>query len=232
MAYFPTTRRLAMRILRWLWANRYTWSKVIGIGFLIAYFCDHAFHIDWFWVAVALGLCVGIAFYFVCVVDPFVKRFLVAPIVERFLPENTFNPPCYVDNLTNVIKRAPFREFVLIPGEDGLFFVPLLWIGITPVTAAITAALFAAVHYPLFSINECKTKFVFILCIAVWVLPHGLGSVIVAHLICDAIVFAILLSIGSDTTASRTASATIDRTVVAREVDAPTHDSIGNNRPP
>jgi hypothetical protein len=100
------------------------------------------------------------------------------------------------------IKRHPIRLALLIPGEDGIFFVPLLWVGITPLTAGVAAAAFAAVHYPQYSIRACVPKFVFLFGIAMVVLPHGIGSVVVGHLLVDAMAFTALNLLSDDEAAA------------------------------
>jgi len=96
------------------------------------------------------------------------------------------------EKIADTDRHDLLRLALLLPGEDGIFFVPLLWAGITPLTAGIGAAAFAAVHYPEFSIRSCVPKFVSLFCVAMVVLPHGIGSVVVGHLLVDTAAYTVL----------------------------------------
>ena len=169
-----------MQALKWTWARRYSCLKVIGLALLAAYFFQNPFSVELYWVAVYLVIVIGIGGAFALVVHP---------LIERFFPGRMVDIDPIGARIINDVKRRPLSFLLLLPGEDGFFFVPLLWFGITPLTAAISAAAFAAVHYPQFPLRSCIVKFVFIFCIAVVVLPHGLGSVLVGHLVLDAVAF-------------------------------------------
>lgn len=136
------------------------------------------FYLEPTWVAAYLAIVVGVGTAFVLAVDP---------VIDRLFPKAKVNVDPIGAQIISEARRRPLRIALLLPGEDGFFFVPLLWIGITPITAAVATAAFAAVHYPQFPLRTCAVKFVFLFCIAVIVLPHGLGSVVIGHLILDAI---------------------------------------------
>jgi len=88
------------------------------------------------------------------------------------------------ERLLEELKQKPWR-FLLIPAEDGFFLLPLLHIGISPVSAAVAALLFAAMHYPMFRWRYCVPKGIAYFFVALYVLPHGIWSVIIAHLLVD-----------------------------------------------
>ena len=69
--------------------------------------------------------------------------------------------------------------------EDGIFLVPLLWIGINPLTATIASVLYALLtfHHHTHSMVITRTAAYFVLIL--WVLPHGLWMVVVAHAIAE-----------------------------------------------
>jgi len=166
-----------MRALKWTWAHRSSCLKVIGLVLLATYFLQNSFDIEPAWIAAYLAIVIGVGTVFVMVVDP---------VIDRLFPGKKVDVDPIATQLISEAKRRPLRLALLLPGEDGFFFVPLLWVGITPVTAGVASAAFAAAHYPQFPIRTCAGKFVFIFCIAVIVLPHGLGSVVAGHLILDA----------------------------------------------
>ena len=168
-----------MRPLQWLWTRRISCSKVVGLAFLVAYFLHHPFRIEGVWVVASIAIPLGVSVVFA----------LVATVLGRLLPSQRFDPTRDGRNMIGDAVRRPLRALLLLPGEDGLFFVPLLWVGITPISAACVSVAYAAVHYPQFPAKYCAAKSVFLFGIATTVLPHGLGSVIVGHLVGDAIAF-------------------------------------------
>jgi TPR repeat protein len=88
------------------------------------------------------------------------------------------------DSIDSAVKKKPL-QLLLIPTEDGFFLLPLLYIGITPISAAIAAVLFAAAHYPLFPWRYCLPKGIAYFFVALFVLPLGIWSVVLAHMIID-----------------------------------------------
>jgi len=165
------------------WALARLARTALGLIFLAAYFWNHPFRVDPLWIAAHFAIVIGVT----TVLGLFFLLVLF-PLLARLRPGRTreVEPPSY-STAVGFKRKNLWQLAFFIPAEDGLFFVPLLWAGITPVTAAIAAALYAASHYPKFTISNCALKFVYLFGIALMVLPHGLGSVVVAHLALDAI---------------------------------------------
>lgn len=86
----------------------------------------------------------------------------------------------------SAVKKRPW-QFLLIPAEDGFFLLPLLYIGINPVSAAVAAFLFGVTHYPMFPWHTCIPKCVAYFFVALFVLPYGIWSIVVAHWLLDAL---------------------------------------------
>lgn len=161
-------------------ANWKLWLKAIGLAFVISYFWNYPPHIDIAWVSayVALALALGAVFALVA-----------NPLLVRLIPTQRFDPSPYGDRRVAQAKRRPWTQAILVVGEDGFFFVPLLLVGISPLTAAVVSVTYAAMHYPEFPVKHCVAKVVLLYLIATVILPHGLGSVIVGHLVLDAFVY-------------------------------------------
>ena len=83
------------------------------------------------------------------------------------------------------LLRRSLRILLIVPAEDGAFLVPLIWLGVHPVAVAISAALFALVHYPKFTWRFCISKALYIVAVALWVLPYGIWSATACHLLID-----------------------------------------------
>lgn len=152
------------------------WLKSIGLIFLFAYLWLNPIHLELIWVAAYLALALGVGAAFALIVNP---------ILERLLPSQKIEPQPYGDQRFAEAKRRPFIEAVLVTGEDGFFFVPLLLIGVTPIAAVVCASAYAAIHYPEFPIKHCVVKAVILFLIAMWILPHGIATIVVGHLLLD-----------------------------------------------
>lgn len=167
--------------------------RVVGLGLLVVHIFRSSFVVEPGLVAMYLAIVLSVGFAFVVVIYPALDwASRTQPMATEEMSEQAVSE----------IKRHPIRLALLIPGEDGIFFVPLLWVGITPLTAGVAAAAFAAVHYPEYSIRACVPKFVILFCIAMVVLPHGIGSVVVGHLLVDAMAFTALNLLSDDEAAA------------------------------
>jgi len=90
----------------------------------------------------------------------------------------------------NTEPRTPTPDYhpaqkYFLAMEDGLLLVPLLWIGITPLTAGA-----ASVLYTLFICCRQKrsmaiTRSVAYFVLIIWALPHGLWIVVAAHAVSE-----------------------------------------------
>ena len=65
--------------------------------------------------------------------------------------------------------------------------MPLLYIGIHPLSAAIAAGLFALAHYPNYTTRATLAKGIHYFAVALFVLPYsGIWPIVVAHVLLDA----------------------------------------------
>ncbi len=180
----------ALKSTSWLsWNTTRAGLKVVGTGLLAVHIIRSSFIVEPGLVAMYLTIVLSVGFVFVLV---------IYPAVDWASGTQQLDYPVMNEQATSEIKRHPIRLALLIPGEDGIFFVPLLWVGITPLTAGVAAAAFAAVHYPEYSIRASAPKFVFLFGIAMMVLPHGIGSVVVGHLLVDAMMLLSFKLTGDD----------------------------------
>lgn len=140
-----------------------------------------AYRLNWVVAYVGLAAAGGLIF-----------ALLINPVLTRIFQTQDFDPSPYAGNLLAQAKRHPWIQFILLIGEDGFFFVPVLLLGINSLTAGITAILYAAFHYPEFPIKYCVVKAVLVFFIIILILPNGLGSVVVGHLILDILAYRFL----------------------------------------
>lgn len=159
--------------------------KLVGIG-LLAHHCATAdVRFNPIWVAVYVGVAVLIAN--VCVAGEFVinkvtptkkhRRFEVTPAEQRCIGN--------MDAQCRRLRRNPLM-FLLIAGEDGFFFLPLLYAGISPATAIAASAIFTLMHYRDKPNTALVGTFLFTATNVLIVLPHGILPMILGHYVLDA----------------------------------------------
>lgn len=69
--------------------------------------------------------------------------------------------------------------------EDGVFLVPLLWTGIDSLTAAIASVFYGLFAFRHYSNSMVITRSLAYFLLILWVLPHGLWMVVVAHAVAE-----------------------------------------------
>jgi uncharacterized membrane protein YfhO len=148
----------------------------------------HAFHmpisVNGFAIAAFLGILAASGVVFVAAMAV-MEKFGMKGLDEK--EADTTN-----ERFFSMLKREPWK-FLLIPGEDGFFLLPLLYVGISPVSVAIAAFLFAVAHYPAFPWRYCIPKGIAYFFVALLILPYGIWSVVTAHLIVDVGLWTVLL---------------------------------------
>jgi len=138
-----------------------------------------------FYYLVFTALCAGIWFGVTMLISYFSKSF------DNKLEEDERNASVSLTRIREELRRKPW-QVLLIPGEDGLFFLPLLYIGINPLSAFIASALFAAAHCAYKSLNACMGTFFIAFFLCLLVLPQGIIPMVAGHLIVDISVFLFL----------------------------------------
>ena len=75
------------------------------------------------------------------------------------------------------------------PAEDGLICVPVLLVGIGPLSAALGGLAFGFLHLGRFTYLECMGKSITYAAVCYFVLPHGVLTVVLGHVIMNGIAF-------------------------------------------
>jgi hypothetical protein len=159
----------------------------VGVLLLLAY-CTRSsitVHPAWSIAYVVLNLGVSTVLY-TCIVAPAVRRF------RKRRPDSTLDPNEEAMATANAVyshvRKEPWK-LLMVAGEDGVFFLPLLYIGISPVAALSASFAYAVMHYQLFPLWACGMKWLVCYIVAIWILPHGIMTVVVGHLINDGLLF-------------------------------------------
>jgi hypothetical protein len=173
-------RLRALRLERRGWLqHRQTLIGWVGLCLLLAHAATHGVRVDPLGVLAYLGL--SIAALALILTWGAIGR----STTGRTRP--TSHRPDYVfDRQVDAWSRRPWR-IAWVATEDGAFLAPLLWLGVTPWSAALAGALFGLAHYPSFCARACALKGLEHTFIALLLLPFaGLWSIVVGHIVWDA----------------------------------------------
>lgn len=77
-------------------------------------------------------------------------------------------------------------RFLLAPAEDGLVCVPVLLAGLSVASSALGGLVFGLLHLGRFTYLECIGKSIYYSLVCFFVLPHGLLTVALGHVLMDA----------------------------------------------
>lgn len=93
--------------------------------------------------------------------------------------------------------RPPWRVLLRVPAEDGVFLVPLLYVGVNPLTAGISGSLFALAHLPNYPFWSTIPKGISYFLVGLFLLPWvGIWPIVLGHVLLDA--FLVALRRGQD----------------------------------
>ncbi len=172
-----------MQRMKATWGNVLTVAKSVGMVSLIVYcfLAPFQVHLAWSGAYVVLNL----------LLFP-----LLAPIIQRVTRRWRPQPESRVTGdalATGVIVRSRVErrpwELLLAAGEDGLFFLPLLYVGITPLAVLVVSCIYGFIHYPLFPLWACLMKWAFFFVVGMVILPQGILTVAVGHVANNCLLF-------------------------------------------
>lgn len=169
-------------VTHWVWRWLRTALAVAGYAALLYHLVTAPFRFAWLGTLAFVGTIVLVA-----VASVFALR---AATNEQRADAMTLLPD-------SADFRPPWRALLRVPAEDGVFLVPLLYVGITPLTAAISGALFALAHLPSYPFWSTVPKGISYFVVGLFLLPWvGIWPIVLGHVLLDA--FAIALRRGRD----------------------------------
>jgi hypothetical protein len=124
---------------------------------------------------------IGIAFLSIPIYTSVIKRLSRARSEPDYVEEETEYMHA---SFAETQKSNPICVW-LAPAESAFFFVPVLYIGVNPITVGVAAALFGAMHYSNFLLRNCIYKALLHFVLALVVLPHGILTVMAGHFFID-----------------------------------------------
>ena len=167
---------------------------ILGFGLLGGYL---ALTGDWrvspIWAFTFPAISFSVAWVFVGL-----KLFDRLPKLDRYLlyPATAENTSAPVSRDEWALKQGNYLEsgfrgkaILTTPAEDGLICVPLLLVGIGPFSAALGGIAFGFIHLGRFTYLECIGKSITYALVCYFILPHGLLTVALGHVIMNGIAF-------------------------------------------
>ena len=130
--------------------------------------------------------------------------FVALKLFDRFPKLNGYLPysdtgkarPTAVSRDDWALKQADYlnsgfrtKAVLSTPAEDGLICVPVLLVGIGPLSAALGGIAFAVLHLQRFTYLECIAKSITYAAVCYFVLPNGVLTVVLGHVIMNGVVF-------------------------------------------
>jgi hypothetical protein len=173
---------------------------VVGLGLLGSYLWfvrDWRISISWAFGYVAISFFVGWLFSGALRLEerlPKLDRYLLYPHDDKPSANELTRDQwalAYVKYHLDTGLRT--KAALLVPAEDGLICVPVLFIGIGIVPAIAAGAVFGLIHLGRFTYLDCIAKALIYALVCYFVLPHGLLTVVLGHLLTNGIAFLFML---------------------------------------
>lgn len=146
--------------------------KVVGAILLSVQLLTTPFMFDFIWLMMSLLVCFSAFLFYILTVVTFQN----INGVESYNEQEQF------------IKSKRTWDTRLVGAEDGVFLLPLLFVGIDPVSVGVASILFWVYNYPKFSKLYCTVKAIAYFLVGLWILPYGIWPVVLAHIIVDTLV--------------------------------------------
>lgn len=178
--------------------STYLFLRVVGFSLLIGYLAiSHDFSFSIAWVFGYFAILAFISWMVIVVLNA-PKRF---PELNRYHFFNTGEKNKEETPSENewVLKQAKYFEagfrnnaILLTPAEDALICVPVIMVGIGPMSAVLGGFVFGVLHLGRFTYLDCIGKAIIYSLVCLLVLPHGLLTVIAGHFGMDLLALAAL----------------------------------------
>ena len=169
--------------------------RIAGMVFLVSYllmYQDFSFSLTWslLHVAIVLGVATGITSIGIQKLIPSLGTYYIPRKMKESVAENLEQEDdpyrmreAYMESLFNR------KTVAFLAAEDGLIGVPLILLGINPLSVIIAGIVFGVIQLPRFTYLECLIKGMTYMLICLLVLPNGILTVVAGHYLTDVIVW-------------------------------------------
>lgn len=179
--------------------STYRFLRIVGFSLLVGYLAisrDFSFSITWLisYFAIAVFLvCMGVIVLNVPKRFPKLDRYHVffdtgVKGKEKARSEDEWG----LEQMNNLEVGFRNKAIFMTPSEDALICVPVIMAGIGPISAVLGGMVFGVLHLGRFTYMACIAKAVIYSLVCLFVLPHGLLTVIAGHFGLDLFVLVVL----------------------------------------
>lgn len=183
------------KLLASTWA--YMTMRAVGFGMLLGYLWhsgDWRLSLPWALAFPAISFAIGSMFVSLRFFERFprLNAYLLYPAAAR-TTERSLSEDEWALRQAKYIDSGMRGGLILTaPAEDGFICVPVLLTAITPISALLAGLAFGCLHLARFTYLECIGKAFAYALVCYFVLPHGLLTVVVGHLLMDVLGMAVL----------------------------------------
>jgi hypothetical protein len=123
---------------------------------------------------------------------PGLNRYVLYPVRDGKTEPPLTDREWTIRQVNWLINEFRGKGVFLTPGEDALICVPVLLVGIHPLSAFLGGVAFGVMHLARFTYLDCIAKGSTYALVCYFVLPQGLLTVVLGHFIMNGIGFAVL----------------------------------------
>jgi hypothetical protein len=180
------------RILKSIWTWITLWATGLCLlGGYLALTGDWRISVPWALAYVAISVAVAWLFVGLKLYERFPKldRHLLYPHDDKAGGGELTSDQWALAYARYIDAGFRSKAALLTPGEDGLICVPVLLVGIGFVPAFVGGIVFGVLHLGRFTYLDCIGKGIIYALVCYFVLPHGLLTVVLGHLLMNGIAF-------------------------------------------
>ena len=148
-------------------SSRYLFFKLTGALLLILYYFFQPFVFDKSWFLLGLLIAFTVIMFYLLTVATFDQSNIGKTAVNAKQTKS---------------KQSGIWEKSLPAAEDGVFLVPLMFIGVNFITVAISAVLYSAYLAPSCSRKFCVVRGIAYFLVALLILPHGIWPAVLTNI--------------------------------------------------
>jgi hypothetical protein len=173
----------------------YLLFKIIGAVLLVLYFYFQPFIFDKSWFLLGMLIAFTVILFYLLTIATFSNGDIGKTVITASQPNSQ-------PNNQPKKKRTNFWTKCLPAAEDGVFLLPLLFIGVNFVTVTVSAVLFSIYLLPSWGKKFCAVRGIVYFLFALLILPHGIWAAFFTNITVEiAMLTAIPLLLNAEQTA-------------------------------
>jgi beta-lactamase regulating signal transducer with metallopeptidase domain len=157
----------------------YLLFKLIGAVLLALYFYFQPFIFDKAWFLLGLLIAFTVILFYLLTIATFNEGNIGKTVISA---SQSNSQPNNQRNNQSKNKRSSIWTRCLPAAEDGVFLLPLLFIGVNFISVTISAVLFSIYLSPSCSKKFCTVRGIVYFLVALFILPHGIWSAVFTNI--------------------------------------------------